>query len=127
MFTTAGENGPESVFAIQFAADAGQSFNGNLGGTLNFPGGGPFGSCCGFFQPTIDLANAFRVDANGLPLFDAFNDDDFLYLAIDDPGNTALNTDDQLGLNFDKNLEKGKPLLVGNKRQLVKEYENTKR
>ena len=77
-FNAAGENGPESVFAIQFAADAGQSFNGNLGGTLNFPGGGPFGSCCGFFQPTIDLANAFRVDANGLPLFDAFNDDDFL-------------------------------------------------
>jgi len=77
-FNAAGENGPESVFAIQFAADAGQSFNGNQGGTLNFPGGGPFGSCCGFYQPSIDLANAFRVDAMGLPLFDAYNDDDFL-------------------------------------------------
>lgn len=77
-FNAAGENGPESVFAIQFAADDGQSFNGNIGGTLNFPGGGPFGSCCGFYQPTIDLANAFRVDASGLPLFDAYNDDDFL-------------------------------------------------
>ncbi len=77
-FNAAGENGPESVFAIQFAADSGQSFNGNIGGTLNFPGGGPFGSCCGFYQPTIDLANAFRVDANGLPLFDAYNDTDFL-------------------------------------------------
>lgn len=77
-FNAAGENGPESIFAIQFAADAGQSFNGNRGGTLNFPGGGPFGSCCGFYQPTIDLANAFRVDADGLPLFDAYNDDDFL-------------------------------------------------
>ncbi len=77
-FNAAGENGPESIFAIQFAADDGQSFNGNIGGTLNFPGGGPFGSCCGFYQPTIDLANAFRVDASGLPLFDAYNDDDFL-------------------------------------------------
>lgn len=77
-FNAAGENGPESVFAIQFAADSGQSFNGNQAGTLNFPGGGPFGSCCGFYQPTIDLANAFRVDADGLPLLDAFNDDDFL-------------------------------------------------
>ena len=77
-FNAAGENGPESVFAIQFAADAGQSFNGNRGGTLNFPGGGPFGSCCGFYQPTIDLANAFQVDANGLPLFDTYNDTDFL-------------------------------------------------
>ena len=76
-FNAAGENGPESVFAIQYAADTGQSFNGNIGGTLNFPGGGPFGSCCGFYQPTIDLANAFQVDANGLPLFDTYNDDDF--------------------------------------------------
>lgn len=76
-FNAAGENSSESVFAIQFAADSGQSFNGNVAGTLNFPGGGPFGSCCGFYQPTIDLANAFRVDANGLPLFDAYNDDDF--------------------------------------------------
>ena len=77
-FTAAGENSPESIFAIQFAADAGQSFNGNRGSTLNFPGGGPFGSCCGFYQPTIDLANAFRVDGSGLPLFDAYNDSDFL-------------------------------------------------
>lgn len=76
-FNAAGENQAESVFAIQFAADDGQSFNGNIGGTLNFPGGGPFGSCCGFYQPTIDLANAFRVDGDGLPLFDAYNDDDF--------------------------------------------------
>ena len=76
-FNAAGENSSESVFAIQFAADSGQSFNGNVAGTLNFPGGGPFGSCCGFYQPTIDLANAFRVDASGLPLFDAYNDDDF--------------------------------------------------
>ncbi|MBN1561177.1 hypothetical protein JW998_13065, partial [candidate division KSB1 bacterium] len=32
-----------------------------------------------------------------------FNNDDHLYMAIDDPGNTSLNTDDQLGLNFDEN------------------------
>ncbi|UOY05122.1 RagB/SusD family nutrient uptake outer membrane protein [Muricauda sp. SCSIO 64092] len=76
-FNVAGENGPESVFAIQFAEDGGQSFNGNRGGTLNFPAGGAF-TCCGFYQPTIDLANAFRVDANGLPLFDSYNDTDFL-------------------------------------------------
>lgn len=67
-FNAAGENGPESVFAIQFARDDGFSFNGNRGSTLNFPGGGPFGSCCGFYMPTIDLANAYQVDANGLPI-----------------------------------------------------------
>lgn len=69
-FNAAGENSPESVFAIQFAADSGFSFNGNIGSTLNFPGGGPFGSCCGFYMPTIDLANAYQVDANGLPILD---------------------------------------------------------
>jgi len=26
------------------------------------------GMCCGFYQPTIDLANAFQTDSNGLPL-----------------------------------------------------------
>ncbi|MFK5889853.1 MAG: RagB/SusD family nutrient uptake outer membrane protein [Flavobacteriaceae bacterium] len=75
-FRLAGENGPESVFAIQFTADSGNSPNGNLGGTLNFPGGGPFGSCCGFYQPTQDLVNAYQTDANGLPLLDTFNQTD---------------------------------------------------
>lgn len=70
-FNAAGENGPESIFAIQFAADSGFSFNGNIGSTLNFPGGGPFGSCCGFYMPTIDLANAYQVDADGLPFVTA--------------------------------------------------------
>lgn len=75
-FRLAGENGAESVFAIQFTADEGQSFNGNRGATLNFPGGGPIGSCCGFLQPTQDLVNAYQTDANGLPLLDTFNQTD---------------------------------------------------
>ena len=75
-FKAKGENGTESVFAIQFTTDSGQSFNSNSMGTLNFPNPGPFGSCCGFYQPTQDLANAFQVDANGLPLLDTYNDQD---------------------------------------------------
>jgi hypothetical protein len=75
-FRLAGDNSSESIFAIQFTADDGQSFNGNRGGTLNFPGGGPFGSCCGFYQPTQDLVNAYQTDANGLPLLDTFNQTD---------------------------------------------------
>lgn len=75
-FRAAGENSSESVFAIQFTADAGLSFNGNRGSTLNFPSGGPIGSCCGFGQPTQDLANAYKVDANGLPLLDDYNKSD---------------------------------------------------
>ncbi len=75
-FRLQGDNSSESVFSIQFTADGGQSFNGNRGGTLNFPGGGPFGSCCGFYQPTQDLANAFQTDGSGLPLLDTWNQND---------------------------------------------------
>ncbi|CAN0603068.1 unnamed protein product, partial [Ectocarpus sp. 12 AP-2014] len=72
-FISSGENSSESVFAIQFTADTGQSFNGNIGGVLNFPNPGPFGSCCGFYQPSQDLVNAFQTDEDGLPLLDTFN------------------------------------------------------
>ncbi|WP_431163496.1 RagB/SusD family nutrient uptake outer membrane protein [Flagellimonas beolgyonensis] len=75
-FNAAGENSPESIFAIQFASDGGQSLNGNIGSTLNFPGGDPFGSCCGFYQPTQDLVNAYQTDGSGLPLLDTFNQTD---------------------------------------------------
>jgi len=75
-FSLAGDNSAESIFAIQFTTDDGQSFNGNRGGTLNFPNPGPFGSCCGFYQPTQDLANAYQTDGSGLPLLDTFNQTD---------------------------------------------------
>jgi len=63
------ENGPEAVFAVQHAvgADGTNGENGNVGDMLNFSNAI---ACCGFFQPSIDLANAYKVDANGLPLLD---------------------------------------------------------
>ncbi|MDC6366791.1 MULTISPECIES: RagB/SusD family nutrient uptake outer membrane protein [Flavobacteriaceae] len=75
-FTGSGENSSESIFAVQFVVDGGQSLNGNQGSTLNFPGGGPFNSCCGFYQPTQDLVNAFQTDGSGLPLLDTYNQSD---------------------------------------------------
>jgi hypothetical protein len=75
-FRFAGESGPESIFAIQFTTDSGQSYNANSTGALNFPNPGPFGSCCGFYQPTQDLLNTFQTDAGGLPLLDTYNDQD---------------------------------------------------
>ena len=75
-FSLAGDNSSESIFAIQFTTDSGQSLNGNRGGTLNFPNPGPFGSCCGFYQPTQDLVNAYQTDGSGLPLLDTFNQTD---------------------------------------------------
>lgn len=68
-FRSDGENGPEMIFSIQYASDGGQSFQANRGGTLNFPVGPMTGGlCCGFYQPTQNLANAFQTDENGLPL-----------------------------------------------------------
>ena len=32
--------------------------------------------CCGFYQPSQNLVNAYKTDANGLPLLDTFNDVD---------------------------------------------------
>lgn len=87
-FNAAGENSAESVFAIQFLADDGISPNGNIGGTLNFPNPGPFGSCCGFYQPSQDLVNAFQTGDDGLPLLDTFNQTDVANdfgLADEDP------------------------------------------
>lgn len=74
-FRLAGESGSESVFAIQFVADAGLSFNGNRGATLSFPNGGPISSCCGFYQASQDLVNAYQTE-NGLPLLDTWNQTD---------------------------------------------------
>lgn len=67
------ENGPESIVAVQHSVgtDGTGGDNGNVGDMLNFPYGSvtPI-NCCGFFQPTLDLANAFKVNAAGLPLLD---------------------------------------------------------
>ena len=72
----AGENSVESIFAIQFTSDSGQSFNGNRGGAITQPADGALGTCCGFYQPSQDMVNAFETDANGLPLLDTYNDAD---------------------------------------------------
>jgi len=66
-WTSSGENGSESMFAIQYSADDAQSKQGNATGALNHPGGGPFGSCCGFYQPTQDLLDAYQT-SSGLPV-----------------------------------------------------------
>lgn len=68
------KNNSETVFAIQQVSNDGtnQVSKANNGDMLNFPYNSPF-RCCGFFQPTEDLANSFRTDANGLPYVDAYN------------------------------------------------------
>ena len=78
-FNAAFDNSMESVFAVQAAANSGTTNNANPDFVLNFPhntgASGP-GNCCGFFQPTFELANSFRTE-DGLPLLDgSYNDED---------------------------------------------------
>ena len=76
-FRIAKNNNSESIFEIQRNVnDISESLNGEMGIGLNAPYAPEMGLCCGFHQPTQNLANAFKVDANGLPLFDTFNNTD---------------------------------------------------
>ena len=75
-FNPAQKNSSESVFAAQTSVQDGSSVdwggdpNGNYGDILNFPYNGGPGGCCGFYNPSQDLANAYKTDAQGLPLLD---------------------------------------------------------
>ncbi|MBS1504334.1 MAG: RagB/SusD family nutrient uptake outer membrane protein, partial [Bacteroidetes bacterium] len=70
-FKASTKNGPESVFAAQMSVNDGSGGNNDASGdVLNFPGGGTYTNCCGFYVPSYNLANAFKVDAvTGLPMF----------------------------------------------------------
>ena len=66
------ENGNESLFAIQFSNKG----DGTTFGRLNFGDvlATPMGiGCCDFHKPSKNLANAFKTDANGLPMFDTYD------------------------------------------------------
>lgn len=69
------DNGVESVFAVQYSINDGTTVGRlNFEDGLNYPHGAPQYGCCGFHQPSQNLANAFGTDANGLPKFDTFNE-----------------------------------------------------
>ncbi|MFV0328257.1 MAG: RagB/SusD family nutrient uptake outer membrane protein [Dysgonomonas sp.] len=65
----------EAIWELQYSISDGTSNGGNTnnGSELNAPSWEPYFPCCDFHKVSFNLANAFRVDANGLPLFDTFN------------------------------------------------------
>lgn len=103
VFSTSTENGSEMILSIQASVDdgTGGGENGNYADRLNHPhGGSPFG-CCGFHQPSQNLVNAHKVDANGLPLFDTFNDADVVLAdAVDPRLDWSVGRDDVPFLNW---------------------------
>ena len=92
------ENGKESIWAIQYSRNDGSTY-GNLNWSYglippNIPGATDGG--CDFYKPSQNLVNAYRTGADGLPLFDSFNQKDYdkatdnadprLFLTIGIPG-----------------------------------------
>ncbi|MCQ2257893.1 MAG: RagB/SusD family nutrient uptake outer membrane protein [Bacteroidaceae bacterium] len=77
------ENGPESLWAIQYSRNDGSTY-GNLNWSYGLivpnisevTDGG-----CDFYKPSQNLVNAYRTDGNGLPLLNDFNKKDLDYKA----------------------------------------------
>lgn len=92
------ENGAESIWAMQYSVN-----DGTLYGNLNWSYGlivpniaGVTDGGCDFYKPSQNLVNAFKTDANGLPMIDSFNNSNYdkssdyadprLFLTIGIPG-----------------------------------------
>lgn len=75
------DNSKESVFEVQYSVND-ETPNGNVNWSfiLNVPCTDPYNGC-GFFQPSQNLVNSYKTDANGLPLFDTYNDSNLLTVA----------------------------------------------
>ena len=92
------ENGKESIWAIQYSRNDGSTY-----GNLNWSNGlippnipDVTDGGCDFYKPSQNLVNAYRTGADGLPLFDSFNQQDYdistdnadprLFLTVGIPG-----------------------------------------
>lgn len=72
------DNSRESVFAIQRSLNDGSpDGRGSWPSALNAPQAGGFG-CCGFHVPTENFVNAFKTSPDGLPMFDTYNDANYV-------------------------------------------------
>lgn len=68
-FDIAFENSGEAVFSVQAAVTGTVTASAETSYELAYPYGGVWG-CCGFYQPSQNLVNAFKVDGSGLPFLD---------------------------------------------------------
>ncbi|MDG2450315.1 MAG: RagB/SusD family nutrient uptake outer membrane protein [Saprospiraceae bacterium] len=87
------ESGIESVWAIMRSINDGSvEGRGNFSTGLTSPLGPGYG-CCSFNHASQNLANAYKTDENGLPLFSSYN-----------VGAQIQNVDDLLGNNMDPRI-----------------------
>jgi hypothetical protein len=87
------EDDGENIFSLAVNVQAGAASNVRFNwGDLWVIPPGPYGGGDGFDRPSQNLVNAFKVDANGLPLLDNFNDSDL------SPANVTTPVDPRLDL-----------------------------
>jgi len=86
LYSTPGYGNPENVFAIQYSVNDGSEFgNVNFGDLLNSPDSPaddpnhPYLNGDDFHKPTQNIVNAFKVNPDGLPLLDSYNNSDLAY------------------------------------------------
>ncbi|MDC6350240.1 RagB/SusD family nutrient uptake outer membrane protein [Zeaxanthinibacter sp. PT1] len=73
-FLVATRNNAESIFEIQYAISSSNDQASNQGIGLAHPYTDPWG-CCGFYQVSQNLVNAYKTE-NGLPQLDNFDNND---------------------------------------------------
>jgi len=95
LYSEPGYGNPENIFAIQFSINDGSQYgNLNFGDLLNSPDSPsdnpnhPYLNGDDFHKPSQNLANAYKVGENGLPLFNSYNssnvdDEDFVDPRLD--------------------------------------------
>ena len=89
-YTVETENNKESLFEIQSAVNDGDDRprNGNPDSWVTNPSNRYLPTCCGLYQPSQDLVNAFKVNLDGLPL-----------LGIIGPKYNEVNLENDMGLS----------------------------
>lgn len=69
----------ESIWEIQYSINDGSNWGGKIDRNTGLSHPHDWGGflCCGFDQMSYTMANAFKTGANGLPLFDTYNNDSY--------------------------------------------------
>ena len=96
------DNGPESIWAVQFSINDGTTVGRTSFVTgLNSPQGTGLYGCCGFHLASQNMVNAFKTDVvTGLPLLDTFNNTN-IFNVVDANGKTPLSP----GITLDPRID----------------------
>lgn len=92
LYSIPGYGNRENIFAVQYSINDGSQFgNLNFGNLLNAPDSpgddtkNPYLNGDDFDKPSQNLVNAFKVGADGLPLFDSYNNANVTATDLVDP------------------------------------------